>query len=249
MKNASLDIMLKTLNLTSALSIYRQLAGRAATESWSYEQYLQALVEDELEARSKRRTERLLKLSCLPHGKNLATLKMEIMPHKVRTMLPNLLDGGFAARAENILLFGLPGRGKTHLAAAIGYELVVRHAIPVFFTTTFSLVQRLLRAKAELCIYAEFAKLDKFEVIILDDIGYVQQSREEMEILFTFMGERYERKSLIVTSNLVFSQWDGIFKDPMTTAAAIDRLVHHSVILEMTGKSKRLPFPEEAAEP
>lgn len=223
------------------LSAYPQLAERASTEHWGYGQFLQALAEEEVETRRKRRTLRLLKQSRLPDGKNLATLDQKLLPHKVRTLLPQLITGGFAERAENILMFGLPGRGKTHLAAAIGHELIVNHSIPVLFIKTFSLVQKLLAAKASLTIERELAGLDKYEVIILDDIGYVQQSREEMEILFTFLAERYERKSLIITSNLVFSKWDSIFKDPMTTAAAIDRLVHHSVILEMTGESKRNP--------
>ena len=239
MKTPALDILLRSLRLPAVLSAYRQLAERAAAENWGYEQYLQALVEEETEARSKRRVQRLLKRSGLPSGKNLDTMNRKLIPHKARALLPGLLTGDFARRAENILMFGLPGRGKTHLAAAIGHELIMRHAMPVLFTSTFSLVQRLLAAKAELRIEKEFARLDKFDVIILDDIGYVQQSREEMEILFTFLAERYERRSLIVTSNLVFSQWDRIFKDPMTTAAAIDRLVHHSVILEMTGESIR----------
>ncbi len=237
----ALDILLQSLRLPSMLSAYPQLAERASTEHWGYGQFLQALAEEEVETRRKRRTLRLLKQSRLPDGKNLATLDQKLLPHKVRTLLPQLITGGFAERAENILMFGLPGRGKTHLAAAIGHELIVNHSIPVLFIKTFSLVQKLLAAKASLTIERELAGLDKYEVIILDDIGYVQQSREEMEILFTFLAERYERKSLIITSNLVFSKWDSIFKDPMTTAAAIDRLVHHSVILEMTGESKRNP--------
>lgn len=245
MNAPALDVLLRGLRLPAVLSAYRQMADRAATENWGYEQYLQALAEEETEARFKGRIQRLLKRSGLPSGKTLATMDRKLLTHKVRTQLPGLLDGDFTRRAENILMFGLPGRGKTHLAAAIGHELIMKYAMPVFFTSTFSLVQRLLKAKAELEIEKEFARLDKFDVVILDDIGYVQQSREEMEILFTFLAERYERKSLIVTSNLVFSQWDRIFKDPMTTAAAIDRLVHHSVILEMTGKSIRNPKPEK----
>lgn len=237
----ALNILLQNLRLPSMLSAYPHLAEKAAAEHWGYEEFLQALAEEEVETRRKRRTLRLLKQSHLPEGKNLATLDKNLLPHKVCVILPQLITGGFAERAENILMFGLPGRGKTHLAAAIGHELIVNHSIPVLFIKTFSLVQKLLAAKASLTIEHELAGLDKYEVIILDDIGYVQQSREEMEILFTFLAERYERKSLIITSNLVFSKWDSIFKDPMTTAAAIDRLVHHSVILEMTGDSKRKP--------
>ena len=137
-----------------------------------------------------------------------------------------------------MLAFGLPGRGKTHLACAVGHELVKR-GYGVFFTSSVLLVQRLLIAKKELRLEAELKRLDGFDAVILDDIGYIQQDRDEMEVLFTFLAERYERRSLVITSNLVFSQWDRIFKDPMTTAAAIDRVVHHSVIIEMNGPSVR----------
>ena len=157
--------------------------------------------------------------------------------------LPTLCEGAFVERGDNVLAFGLPGRGKTHLVCALGHELVQRGR-RVFFTPTFALVQRLLAAKRDLRLEKELAILDRFDAVILDDIGYVQQSREEMEVLFTFLADRYERRSVIITSNLLFSEWDRIFKDPMTTAAAIDRLVHHSVILEMTGPmmSTRLTF-------
>ena len=109
----------------------------------------------------------------------------------------------------------------------------------MLFVPAFKLVQRLLVAKRELALEKELRRLDAFDVVILDDIGYIQQDRDEMEVLFTFLAERYERRSVIITSNLVFSQWDKIFKDPLTTAAAIDRLVHHAVILEMAGTSYR----------
>lgn len=159
--------------------------------------------------------------------------------------MPTLCEGGFVDRGDNVLAFGLPGRGKTHLVCALGHELVQRGR-RVLFTPTFALVQRLLAAKRDLRLEKELAVLDRFDAVILDDIGYVQQSREEMEVLFTFLAERYERRSVIITSNLVFSEWDRIFKDPMTTAAAIDRLVHHSVILEMTGPSVRADEAEQA---
>ena len=147
--------------------------------------------------------------------------------------MPELCKGGFVDKAENILAFGLPGRGKTHLICAIGHELI-KNEIPVLFFTTQELVSRLLRAKRDYELDLAIKKLEKFPVVILDDIGYVKQNREEMEVLFTFLSERYERSSVLITSNLVFSQWEQIFKDPLTTAAAIDRIVHHSYILEIS---------------
>jgi len=139
----------------------------------------------------------------------------------------------------------LPGRGKTHFAAAIGYELL-NIGRSVFFTPTYRLVDRLLRARRDLELESELRRLDRFEVLILDDIDYLQQSRDEMEVLFTLLAERYERRSVVITSNLVFSQWDQIFKDPMTTAAAIGRVVHHSIIVEF-GKEISSHRADEAA--
>jgi hypothetical protein len=162
-----------------------------------------------------------------------------VLSAKVAKMLPTLCEGGFVERGDNLLAFGLPGRGKTHLVCAIGHELIHR-GYRVLFVATYALVQRLLAAKRDLRIEEELEILDGFDAIVLDDIGYVQQSRDEMEVLFTFLAERYERRTVMITSNLVFSEWDRIFKDPMTTAAAIDRLVHHSVIVEMTGTSIRI---------
>ena len=147
-------------------------------------------------------------------------------------MVPELCKGNFVDKAENILAFGLPGRGKTHLICAIGHELIKKQ-IPVIFFSTQQLVSQLLRAKRDYELDLAIRKLEKYPVVILDDIGYVKQNREEMEVLFTFLSERYERKSVLITSNLVFSQWEQIFKDPLTTAAAIDRIVHHSFILEL----------------
>ncbi|HLH57290.1 MAG TPA: ATP-binding protein [Verrucomicrobiae bacterium] len=158
--------------------------------------------------------------------------------------MPTLLEGDFLDRAENVLVFGLPGRGKTHFLCALGRELILRHARSVYFTPTFKLVQQLLAAKRDLKLDALLKRLDRFEGIILDDLGYVQQSREEMEVLFTFLAERYERRSVLVSNNLVFSKWDQIFKDPMTTMAAVDRLVHHAIILEFDGGSIRAPEPK-----
>ncbi len=236
--NDSLPGLLRTLKLPSFVSALAEVSTKAEQEGWSFERFLRQLAEVEIEDRRRRRVERLLRSSGLPHEKTLATLDRARLPVAVRRQLPNLSEGGFAERCENLLAFGLPGRGKTHLVSAIGYELVQR-GVSVLFLPAFKLVQRLLVAKRDLELEIVLKRLDRFEVVILDDIGYVQHSREEMEVLFTFLSERYERKSVMITSNLVFSEWDKIFKDPMTTACAIDRLVHHATILELSGKSYR----------
>jgi DNA replication protein DnaC len=233
-----LAVLLRTLKLPSFVAGHEEAGKLAERESWGFSRYLLHLAESEIADRKERRIERLLRQSSLPSDKTLATLDQSKLPVKVRRILPTLCEGQFLERAENILAFGLPGRGKTHCASAIGHELVKR-GHEVLFVPAFALVQRLLVAKRDLNIEREMRRLDRFDAVILDDLGYIQQDRAEMEVLFTFLAERYERRSVIITSNLVFSQWDKIFKDPMTTAAAIDRVVHHSVILEMTGESHR----------
>jgi len=165
---------------------------------------------------------------------------------RLRRQLAELCTSEFVDRTENLLIFGLPGRGKSHFAAAVGHALVQRGR-SVLFTPTFRLVDKSLRAKRDLLLEHELRHLDRFDVLILDDIGYVQQSRDEMEVLFTLLAERYERRSVVITSNLVFSQWEKIFKDPMTTAAAIDRVVHHSIIVEF-GKEMKSHRAEQAAQ-
>jgi len=241
----SLKLMLKSLHLSSFQEHYQSFARQAESEELSFEQYLKTLVEQEVHDRAERRITRLLKRACLPEGKSLDTLDQKLLPLKVRRQISALCDGGFSERAENVLVFGLPGRGKTHLVAAVARELVLNNGQPVFFINTRKLVERLLIAKQNLELEKELKKLDKFACVILDDIGYVQQSREEMEVLFAFLSERYERRSIMITSNLVFSEWDKIFKDAMTTAAAIDRLVHHSVILELNNKSYRADYAKQ----
>jgi DNA replication protein DnaC len=202
------------------------------------------MLEAEADERGQRRTERLLKTARLPPGKTFETLDRTRVPKQVMLKLDQLASGDFVDRADNVLCFGLPGRGKTHAAVALGHALVQRgHS--VLFAPTFRVVQELLAAKRDLALPRALQRLDAFDVLILDDIGYVQQSSDEIEVLFTLMAERYERRSLIITSNLVFGEWDRIFKNPMTTAAAIDRVVHHSVILEFGGRSKRADEAEQ----
>lgn len=234
----SVGLLLRSLRLPSFVRHHEEAALRAENQGWGFPDYLRHLCEVEIEERRGRRIERHLKGSKLPQEKRLASLELDRLPVKVRRQVPRLCEGGFVERAENLLAFGLPGRGKTHLCCAVGHELVQR-GYRVLYTPAYALVQQLLIAKRELELERTLRRLDRFDVVLLDDIGYIQHDREEMEVLFTFLSERYERRSLMITSNLVFSQWDRIFKDPMTTASAIDRLVHHSIILELTGPSYR----------
>jgi DNA replication protein DnaC len=203
------------------------------------------IFELEQEGRRQRRVERLLRASKLPPGKTFSTFKEQRLPRPLAAKLRELARGAFLEQAVNVLAFGLPGTGKTHSACALGHALVeAGHS--VLFIPVYKLVQHLLAAKRDLELPKALRKLDSFELLILDDIGYVKQDAEQIEVLFTLMAERYERRSMMITTNLVFSKWDRIFKDPMTTAAAIDRLVHHSAVLEFDVTSFR---SEEQAEP
>jgi DNA replication protein DnaC len=238
MSTETLELRLKALRLSSFLAHYAGLAEQAAKAGWGHAHYLDELAGIEAEDRAKRRIARLLTQSKLPRTKTLATLERERFAMPVRTQIARLAEGEFLEGATNLCIFGNPGTGKTHVMAAIGNALV-RQGRTVWFTPVSQLVEKLLEAKRDLRLTRELRRLDRFDCLALDDIGYVQHDRAEMEVLFAVLAERYERKSVMITSNLVFSKWDQIFKDAMTTAAAIDRVVHHSVILELNVKSFR----------
>jgi DNA replication protein DnaC len=234
----SLTDCLRELHLPTIRREYESTAERARQESASYERYLLDLAERECESRRSHRVERLLRESRLLLEKDLPSLDLKRLPSKAAQQVRSLLEGDFCGRHENVLVFGNPGSGKTHVACAVGQELI-RSGRKVMFATCALMVQDLLAAKRDLKLRGILKKISRYEVLILDDIGYVQYSREEMEVLFNLLAERYERGSVILTSNLPFSGWEAIFKDPMTTAAAIDRLVHHSVIVELNVPSYR----------
>lgn len=234
-----LNICLKNLYLSGIQEYYEDLTKIAIKNSMGYEEYLLSLLEKECEERYNRRVNRLLKESTLPLEKRMDNFDMKRIPLKIVQQVKALLDGEFLKRAENILVFGNSGSGKTHLVCAICRELIYQNK-RILFTTCSILVQDLLIAKKNLELKKMLKKLSKYNGIVIDDIGYVQQGKEEMEVLFTFLADRYERSSIIITSNLPFSKWDQIFKDTMITSAAIDRLVHHSVIIEMNLKSYRM---------
>lgn len=230
---------LKQLHMPTIRHSFEETADQARAESWSYEQYLLQLLNLECETRWQNRISRNLRASKLPPSKSFENFDKKRLPAKVTNHLNVLVNGSFLNRSENILAFGNPGSGKTHLLCAIGHELIEKGK-QVIFISCSQLVQDLLIAKKELELTKKLKKLSRFDAVIIDDIGYVQQTREEMEVLFTFLADRYEQGSLMITSNLPFSKWEQIFKDPMTTAAAIDRLVHHSVILELNIDSYRM---------
>jgi DNA replication protein DnaC len=211
-----------------------EIALKATREGLSHEAFLHEVLRLEVEARTQRRRERLLHTSRLPREKTFATLQMDTFPAAVRLHLERLRDGSFLDQAQNVVAVGPPGTGKSHALSAVGHDLV-QQGHTVLWTTTADIVQQLLAAKRDLRLPALLAKLDHVEALILDDIGYVQQDREEMEVFFTLLAARYERRSVLISSNLVFSQWQTIFKDPLTTLAAVDRVVHHAVLLDLSG--------------
>lgn len=234
-----LDNHLLELHLPGIRGYYEDSIRIATKESLSYESFLLDLLEREREERYHNRVTRLLRESKLPLEKRFDNFEMKRLSIRVQQQVQGLLDGSFLERQENILVFGNPGSGKTHLLCGIGQEMI-RMNKRVLFTTCSRLIQELLIAKRDLKLMRLLKRLSKYDAIIIDDIGYVQQSRDEMEVLFTLISERYERGSILISSNLPFSKWESIFKSPMVTAAAIDRLVHHSIIVEMNLESYRM---------
>jgi DNA replication protein DnaC len=231
--------LLKELHLPGIRESFEQKAQEAIQEQSDHLTYLRELLEFEWTQRREKSVLRRLRESCLPLEKSFDTFQIDRLPRKLMSQIAVLREGSFIDRKENVLVFGCPGTGKSHLLAALGQELVRAGRRVCFFSTSI-LVQELLRAKAELRLDKYLKKLAAFDAVIIDDIGYVQQDRQEMEVLFMLLSARYERGSVMITSNLPFSKWEAIFKDPMTTAAAIDRLVHHSVLVELNVLSYRM---------
>ena len=230
---------LQGLCLSTVRKQYMDIAQQSLTESASYEQYLFNVIQPEWDGRRLKRIERRLKESHLPLEKNMESFDLKRLPVKVAQQIQTLKNGAFIDNNENLLIFGNPGSGKTHLICALAHDLI-RQDKRIYFSTCALLLQELLLAKKELRLPRLLKKLNRYDAIIIDDIGYVHQDKEEMEVLFTLLAERYETGSVMITSNLPFSKWERIFKDPMMTAAAVDRIVHHSVILELNIESYRI---------
>ena len=230
---------LKSFRLPTMATMVEEAVKTAEAEDWGYARLLTYLCECEHQDRQQRRIARLLKQSCLAEDKTLDNADLKLWPVPIRRMLPSLVDGHFVPRAENVLCFGLPGRGKTHFLQALGRELVLRHQYRVLFVRAGVLIERLLNAKNELRLEKELKRLGRYDVVAIDELGYTEHRRDEMEVFFMFLAERYEHRSVMISSNLVFDQWDRIFKDTMLAMAAADRMVHHSMILKFDGESIR----------
>jgi len=242
--NKELEMLLKELRLPTFRDSYAEAANDAAREDLSYTEYLLHLARAEAQIRRYNQIARLRKASKLPLEKTFENFDFKKLPLGITQQAKVLSQGMFVDKRENILAFGRPGSGKTHLLCGICHELI-RQGKKVYFTTCDLVVQQLLRAKQDLELDKLLKKLSRFDVLMIDDFGYVKQNREEMEVLFSLLAYRYERGSMLITSNLPFSRWQEVFKDPMTTAAAIDRLVHHSVILELNVDSYRAQAAKE----
>ena len=236
---ASLPLLLKELRLNAFVKNWEKLSHAATDEQWLPQEYLAKLCEEEVAERYHKRLLRMMRDSQLPPSKSLVDFEYTAVP-SIKANQVNLLiqDMSWVDRHENLLLFGPSGVGKTHLAAAIGSVLVEKNIRTKFITAT-AIVQLLQKAKQELELVQALEKLDKYAVLIIDDIGYVKKSDLETSVLFELIAHRYESGSMIITSNQAFGDWDKMFDDNMMTVAAIDRLVHHACILELKAESYR----------
>jgi DNA replication protein DnaC len=239
MNNATLDTMLGNLNLLAVRDVYQQVAERVIKEKLGYIEYLQELVKIEIEQRYQKTIMQLLKLAKLPRNKLLIDFDITRIPSLHPGLLKNLSAGDFIDRCENLLIFGNPGTGKSHLSIALTREWCLQGRKCLYLTAA-NLVQQLLSAKNGLGLNNFIKRLDRFEALVIDDISYIPYEKAESDVLFVLLAERYEQRSTVITSNLAFSGWDQIFKDKMSTTAAIDRLVHHSIILELNTESYRI---------
>ena len=236
---AKLPLMLTVLRLPTFANLWPAFADRADREGWPAARFLAALAELELAERDRRRIQRHLREARLPMGKTLESFDFAAVPTLSKAHVMALAEGdSWLAKGNNILAFGPPGGGKSHLAAALGHALIHK-GYRVLFTRTTDLVQRLQTARQNLTLAQDVAKLDKFHLLILDDLSYVQKDHAETSVLFELIAARYERRSIMITANQPFGGWDGIFPDKAMTVAAIDRLVHHAVIFEMNVESYR----------
>jgi DNA replication protein DnaC len=246
---ARLTMALNELRLPAIKALWPRFAEQADKEGWSATHLLSALVEHEIAERARRRTERHLAQARLLPGKTLQAFDFAAVPMVSKAHVSAITAGdSWVGKGDNILLFGPPGVGKSPLASAIGLALV-ENGYRVLFSRTTDLVQKLQQARRDLALESAIAKLDKFHLLILDDIAYVTKDQAETSALFELISARYERRSMLITANQPFGKWDTIFPDPAMTLAAVDRLVHHATIFEMNVESYRRKAAERAKGP
>lgn len=242
---AALPIMLTELRLPTVRAQWQNVAETANREGWPAERLLSTLFDMELAEREIRRIERHRGEAQLPAGKLCSNFDFATVPSVSKALVMAMIEAdAWLEHGANLLVFGPPGVGKTHLIAAVGHALVDRGK-RVYFTRTTDLVQRLQAAKRDLRLPAEIAKLDRFDLLLLDDFSYVRRDSTETTVLFELIAERYERKSIALTANQPFSEWNQVFPEPAMTVAAIDRLVHHATILELNVESYRRKSAEQ----
>lgn len=243
---ARLGIMLNELRLPTIKTLWPRFAEAADREGWPAARFLAAIAEHELAERANRRVERHLAEAHLPPGKTLDSFAFDAVPMISKAQVMAMAAGdSWLAKGANVLMFGPPGGGKSHLAAAIGLALI-ENGWRVLFTRTTDLVQKLQVARRELQLEAAIGKLDKFDLLILDDLAYVTKDQAETSVLFELISARYERRSILITANQPFGEWNRVFPDPAMTLAAVDRLVHHATIFEMNVESYRRRSAMEA---
>lgn len=243
---AAVPMMLTELRLPTIRAQWHSLAETANREAWPAERFLSTLLDMEIAEREIRRVERHRSESQLPSGKLYSNFDFAAVPSVSKALVSAMIEAdAWLDQGANLLVFGPPGVGKTHLIASVGHALIERGK-RVYFTRTTDLVQRLQAAKRDLRLPAEIAKLDRFDLLLLDDFSYVRRDQTETTVLFELIAERYERRSIALTANQPFSEWNQVFPEPAMTVAAIDRLVHHATILELNVESYRRRAAEHA---
>src|SRR5690606_33200384 len=236
---AALPIMLNALRLARITAHWDKAAKKAVTDSWMQEQYLAELCWMQVSSPADKRLQRYHKETDLPPGKVLANFDFDAVTGVTVQQITELIQNrGWSERGGNVLIFGASGLGKTHIASSIGHGLI-ETGIRVKFVSATHVVQELQAAKQKYGLAGALEGLDKYAVLILDDLGYVKKTDQETSVLFELIAHRYERGSLIITSNQAFNDWDRLFDDNVMTVAAIDRLVHHATIMALEGESYR----------
>ena len=234
-----LTLMLNDLRLPTIKQLWPTFAERSDKEGWPAARFLSAITEHEIAERDRRRIERHLAEAKLLPGKTLETFDFDAVPMISKAQVMAICAGdSWLEKGANLILFGPPGGGKSHLSSAIGLALVEK-GWRVLFTRTSDLVQKLQVARRELALENAINRLDRFDLLILDDLAYVARDQAETSVLFELISTRYERRSLLITANQPFGEWNRVFPDPAMTLAAVDRLVHHATIFEMNVESYR----------